>query len=279
MEKILEIKNCSKTFQTWTGKIPALNNVSFDIEPGKICGLIGPNGAGKTTLIKMILGLLKPSSGNIKVFEKEKVDKEAKQNIGFLPEESYLYDFLNIRETVEFAAKLYANKEKGLSRIDGLLEMVGLSGKQERKISQCSKGMARRAALAQAIVHDPQFIILDEPTSGFDPIGVADMKNIIRTLKGEDKTILLCSHQLADVEAVCDDIVVLFEGNLVQSGEVKTLLKGSERFSYKVSSDNNKELETLLKNHGADYEFVKSNKGLENFFIDSIREWKANSQL
>jgi len=279
LEKILEIKNCSKTFQTWKGKIPALNNVSFDIEPGKICGLIGPNGAGKTTLIKMILGLLKPSSGNIKVFEKEKVDKEAKQNIGFLPEESYLYDFLNIRETVEFAAKLYANKEKGLSRIDGLLEMVGLSGKQERKISQCSKGMARRAALAQAIVHDPQFIILDEPTSGFDPIGVADMKNIIRTLKGEDKTILLCSHQLADVEAVCDDIVVLFEGNLVQSGEVKTLLKGSERFSYKVSSDNNKELETLLKNHGADYEFVKSNKGLENFFIDSIREWKANSQL
>jgi len=274
---ILEVNNCSKSYKTWSGYVHALKKVSFSIEPGTICGLIGPNGAGKTTLIKLILGLLKPSEGSIKVFGKNKVDKKSKQQIGFLPEESYLYDFLSIRETIEFAAKLYSNKEHGLSRVDHLLKLVGLDGKEDRKISQCSKGMTRRTALAQAIVHDPKFIILDEPTSGFDPIGVSDMKSIMTTLKDEGKTILLCSHQLADIEAVCDNIVIFYEGNLVVNGHVEHLLKESKKNIYQVPSDKGKELESLLKDKKIDYDFIKSNKGLENFFISSIKKWVANS--
>ncbi len=255
----------------------ALKKVSFNIEPGSICGLIGPNGAGKTTLIKLILGLLKPTEGKIKVFGKNKVDKNSKQQIGFLPEESYLYDFLSIRETVEFAAKLYTNKNHGLSRVEDLLKMVGLEGRDDRKISQCSKGMARRTALAQALVHDPKFIILDEPTSGFDPMGVSDMKSIMLSLKEEGKTILLCSHQLADIEAVCDNIVVFYEGNLVVNGSVQDLLKESKNNMYQIASEKRDLFESLLKNERIDYEFVRSNKGLENFFISSIKKWIANS--
>ena len=277
MDSIIEIDNCSKSYKTWSGYVHALKKVSFNIEPGSICGLIGPNGAGKTTLIKLILGLLKPTEGKIKVFGKNKVDKNSKQQIGFLPEESYLYDFLSIRETVEFAAKLYTNKNHGLSRVEDLLKMVGLEGRDDRKISQCSKGMARRTALAQALVHDPKFIILDEPTSGFDPMGVSDMKSIMLSLKEEGKTILLCSHQLADIEAVCDNIVVFYEGNLVVNGSVQDLLKESKNNMYQIASEKRDLFESLLKNERIDYEFVRSNKGLENFFISSIKKWIANS--
>ena len=278
MSDIVTLKNCYKTYRTWKSQVHALKNIDFSIKKGSVHGLIGPNGAGKTTLIKLILGLIRPSKGSINIFGNNNLDKNAKQKIGFLPEETYLYDFLSIRETIEFAAKLYKNKEHGLSRIDSLIQLVGLQGKADRKISECSKGMARRAALAQTIVQDPEFVILDEPTSGFDPVGVSDMKNIIKSLKNDGKTILLCSHQLADVQAVCDYITVLYQGNLITQGEVKTLLNTEKKDTYNIIN-NEKEIDipALLKNNTIEFEHSHTDKSLEDFFIKTIKKWSLNT--
>lgn len=211
-------------------RVVAVNELDFEIRRGQIFGLIGPNGSGKSTTIKMILGLLHKTGGRLAVFGQTPQNVAIKKHIGYLPEESYLYPFLNARETLDFYGKLF-----GLSgrvrerRIDELLEMVGLDAVQYRPIGEYSKGMQRRIGIAQALINDPDFLILDEPTSGLDPIGIRQVKDLILHLGGRGKTILLSSHLLADVEDVCDYMVMLYGGRKQREGTRDDLLTTRER--------------------------------------------------
>ncbi len=208
----------------------AVDNVDFDINRGEIFGLLGPNGSGKSTTIKMILGLLKKSKGRLAVFGKPATDVSIKKRIGYLPEESYLYPFLNARETLEYYAKLFQlNRRARTKRIDELLDMVGLEAVQHRQVREYSKGMQRRIGIAQALINDPEFLILDEPTSGLDPIGTRQVKDLITHLGKRGKTILLSSHLLSDVEDVVDRMVILYGGKVRASGTCDELLAARDR--------------------------------------------------
>jgi ABC-2 type transport system ATP-binding protein len=198
--------------------------------PGEVFGLLGPNGSGKTTTIKLLLGLLRPTGGDAFVFGRDPGDREAKGRIGYLPEETYLYKFLDAEETLAFFGRLFAMPAALIkSRSDELIQLVGLSHARKRRLGEYSKGMARRLGLAQALINDPSLVILDEPTSGLDPLGSAEVKELIVRLKRAGKTVLLCSHLLADVEDVCDRIAILHQGTLREMGRVDDLLRADDR--------------------------------------------------
>ena len=203
----------------------AVDGITFHINRGEIFGLLGPNGAGKSTTIKLVLGLLKKSSGRLQVFGRSPTDVEIKRRIGYLPEESYLYPFLNARETLDYYAKLFRlDRRTRLRRIDELLDMVGLSGVQHRQVREYSKGMQRRIGLAQALINDPELLILDEPTTGLDPLGTRQVKELILELGRRGKTIVLSSHLLADVEDCVTRMVILYGGKIRQEGTCDDLL-------------------------------------------------------
>jgi ABC-2 type transport system ATP-binding protein len=208
----------------WLRRQAVLKGVSFDVTAGSCCGLLGPNGAGKTTLIKSLMGLVRFDKGEVQVLGGDGYSKKIRSRVGFLPEESFLYSFLTIEETMRFSADLYGGGKEVLSRIDPLLELVVLNDFRSRRISQCSKGMRRRVAFAQAMLHDPDLLILDEPTSGFDPVGMAMMKDVIRDLHDQGKTLLICSHQLREVQDLCDDIVILHRGEVLAKGPLSDLV-------------------------------------------------------
>ncbi|MEM0982857.1 MAG: ABC transporter ATP-binding protein [Planctomycetota bacterium] len=217
----------SKTFKDFwlRERARAVDEVSFEIRQGEVFGLLGPNGSGKSTTIKIILGLLKPSGGRVAVFGKPPSDVKTKKRIGYLPEESYLYGFLNARETLDYYGKLFELDGKiREQRIDELLEMVGLTHVQHRPVRDYSKGMQRRIGIAQALINDPDFLILDEPTTGLDPIGTRQVKDLILELGRRGKTILLSSHLLADVEDVVDRMVILYGGKIRGEGTCDELL-------------------------------------------------------
>ena len=183
----------------------AVDKLDLEIYPGEIFGLLGPNGSGKTTTIKMLLGLLYPSSGAARVFGHPPTDTMIKSRIGFMPEESYLYRYLNARETLDYYGRLFKlDSHERRRRTEQLIEMVGLKRAADRPVGTYSKGMARRIGLAQSLINDPDLLILDEPTTGLDPVGTRQIKDVIKTLGGRGKTVILCSHLLADVEDVCD---------------------------------------------------------------------------
>ena len=208
----------------------AVDGIDFVVERGEIFGLLGPNGSGKSTTIKMILGLLRKTSGRLQVFGRSPHDVAIKKRIGYLPEESYLYPFLNARETLEYYAKLFRLDPKVRERrIDELLEMVGLTAVQHRQVREYSKGMQRRIGLAQALINDPEFLILDEPTTGLDPIGTRQVKDLIIELGRRGKTILLSSHLLSDVEDVVSRMVILYGGKIRRAGTVDELLTSRHR--------------------------------------------------
>ena len=248
----------------------ALRGLSFQVFEGRTCGLLGPNGAGKTTVFNAILGLIRPTSGELKVLGVSKLKAEDREHIGFLPEESYLYPFLTVRETLEFAADLYPNSKSLRSKIPDVLELVELTHATSRKISQCSKGMRRRTALAQTLLHDPSLIILDEPTSGFDPMGIAMMKSIIGDLHAQGKTILLCSHQLKEVQDLCQDVVILSNGKAVASGSMDELVPDN-RWGVECSHEHDLlRVKDWMSEQGM---YVKSFAmgDLEKFFIDTVK--------
>lgn len=208
----------------------AVDNIDFQIHRGEIFGLLGPNGSGKSTTIKMILGLLKRTRGRISVFGKPPSDVSIKKRIGYVPEDSHLYPFLNARETLDYYGKLFHLSAKVRERrIDELLEMVGLSGVQYRQIREYSKGMQRRIGIAQALINDPEFLILDEPTTGLDPIGTRQIKDLILHLGERGKTILLSSHLLSDVEDVVDRMVILYGGRIRAEGTCHELLTSTTK--------------------------------------------------
>jgi len=206
-------------------RVTAVSDLDLEIHPGEVFGLLGPNGSGKSTTLKLILGLLFPTRGRVAVFGKPPTDVAIKARIGFLPEDSYLYPFLSAQETLDFYGRLFHQPRKErLRRIDRLLEMVGLASVRYRRIGEYSKGMQRRIGLAQALINDPDLLIVDEPTSGLDPIGRKQFKDLIALLPNRGKTVILSSHLLADVEDVCDRVCILYGGRKRATGRVDELL-------------------------------------------------------
>jgi ABC-2 type transport system ATP-binding protein len=217
----------TKVFKDFWGrpKARAVDNVDFEVRRGEVFGLLGPNGSGKSTTVKLLLGLLYPTKGHIEVFGHSPQHVATKSRIGYLPEESYLYRYLNSRETLEFFGNLFhLSKGDRANRTEQLLEMVGLSQAHLRAVGEFSKGMQRRIGLAQALINDPDLVILDEPTSGLDPIGCREVKDLILALARRGKTILLSSHLLSDVEDVCDRVVIYYGGKVQAMGTLKELL-------------------------------------------------------
>lgn len=206
-------------------RVVALNGLDLEVRRGEVFGLLGPNGSGKTTTLKLLLGLIFPTAGSAKVLGRKPGNVLANQHLGFLPEESYLYQFLNADETLDFYGRLFRiPRVVRKRRIDELIRMVGLEHARRRPVREYSKGMSRRIGLAQALINDPELLLLDEPTSGLDPIGTREMKDLVLELKRRGKTVLLCSHLLADVEDVCDRIAILKTGELKVVGAVNDLL-------------------------------------------------------
>jgi len=217
----------TRVFEGWFGRnrVVALDHLDLEVRRGEVFGLLGPNGSGKTTTLKLLLGLIFPTSGTAEVLGREPGDVQTNQRIGFLPEESYLYQFLNADETLDFYGRLFRiPRAERKRRIDDLIRMVGLEHARRRRVSGYSKGMSRRIGLAQALINDPELLLLDEPTSGLDPIGTREIKDLVLQLKARGKTVLMCSHLLADVEDVCDRIAILKTGQLQVEGVVDELL-------------------------------------------------------
>src|SRR5436190_4371097 len=216
-EVIVETRRLTKVYRDFWGrqKKRALNALDLKIQPGEIFGLLGPNGSGKTTTIKLLLGLLFPTEGEAFVFGKPAADVVKNERIGYLPEESYLYRFLNAEETLDFYGRLF-DLDAGTrnTRAAELIEKVGLKNDRKRTLKEYSKGMRQRIGLAQALINDPDLVILDEPTSGLDPLGTRWMKVLILDLKAKGKTVLMCSHRLEDVQDVCGRIAILYNGDL-----------------------------------------------------------------
>ena len=230
-QPVVQTRGLTKVFKDFwmRPRVVAVDKLDLEIEPHQVFGLLGPNGSGKSTTIKIILGLLFPSKGRVTVFNKLPSDVVTKTRIGYLPEESYLYRFLNARETLDYYGRLFhLPRRDRVKRIDMLLEMVGLDGVQRRPVGEYSKGMQRRIGLAQALINDPDLLILDEPTTGLDPIGTRQIKDLILELKRRGKTVLLSSHLLADVEDVCDYVTVLYGGRKRAEGTVDQLLTVSD---------------------------------------------------
>ncbi len=229
---VVAVQALTKVFKDFwlRDRARAVDGVSFTIERGEIFGLLGPNGSGKSTTIKIILGLLHPTKGRVLVLDRPPTDVKVKKRIGYLPEESYLYGFLNARETLDYYGRLFElDRSTRQRRIDELLEMVGLTHAQHRPVRDYSKGMQRRIGIAQALINDPDFLILDEPTTGLDPIGTRQVKDLIIELGRRGKTVLLSSHLLADVEDCVDRMVILYGGRIRREGTVSGLLEAQSR--------------------------------------------------
>jgi ABC-2 type transport system ATP-binding protein len=277
---IVEAVGLTKVFRDFwmRTKARAVDNVDLHIRPHEVFGLLGPNGSGKSTIIKMILGLLHKTSGKLTVFGKAPSDVSVKKYIGFLPEESYLYRFLNPRETLDYYGKLFGlDYRTRRRRTDELLDMVGLTQVAHRPIGEFSKGMARRIGLAQALINDPEFLILDEPTSGLDPIGTRQVKDLLLELGRRGKTILLSSHLLADVEDVCDRMVVLYGGKIRAQGTADELLADTEHTiiqTPRLRSETISRIERLLEEcEGKAIEKVNApRQKLEQLFMDIVEK-------
>ncbi len=256
-------------------RVTAVDHLDLEVRPGEIFGLLGPNGSGKSTTIKILLGLLHKTSGVVAVFGKPPSDVAVKERIGVLPEESYLYPYLNARETLEYYGKLFGLDRRDRNRrIDELLEMVGLTAVAHRQIHEYSKGMQRRIGLAQALINDPEFLILDEPTTGLDPIGAKQVKDLIVELGRRGKTVLLSSHQLSDVEDCVDRLVILYGGKKRAEGTCDELLTARTRMNIETDPlDENTiaELEQVLNRHGTAIRRVaKPRQRLEDLFMDIV---------
>ncbi|RLS63925.1 MAG: ABC transporter ATP-binding protein [Planctomycetota bacterium] len=276
--RIVEATGLTKTFSDFWMRATAraVDGIDFHIDRHEIFGLLGPNGSGKSTTIKMILGLLRRTRGRLIVFGRDPSDVSVKRRIGYLPEETYLYRFLNPTETLDYYGKLFGlDRRIRRRRTEELLEMVGLTQVAHRPAGEFSKGMARRLGLAQALVNDPELLILDEPTSGLDPIGTKQVKDLILELGRRGKTILLTSHLLADVEHVCDRMVILYGGKVRAQGTGDELLSDSTQTLIRTPRLNDATIRaveaTLHRMQNVAIERVDSpRQTLEELFLDIV---------
>ncbi len=275
---VVEAVGLSKVFKDFwlRTKARAVDNVTFEIRAHEIFGLLGPNGSGKSTIIKIILGLLHKTRGRISVFGRSPSEVNIKKRIGFLPEESYLYRFLNPQETLDYYGKLFGlDRRTRQRRIGELLDMLGLTHVAHRPIGEFSKGMTRRIGIAQALINDPDFLILDEPTSGLDPIGTRQVKDLIIEMGKRGKTVLLSSHLLADVEDVCDRMVMLYGGKIRAQGTVDELLSDTERtviYTSRLAPETISKVEKVIEQaEGKCIDRVEvPRQRLEHFFMELV---------
>jgi ABC-2 type transport system ATP-binding protein len=300
---VLKTENLTKVFRrSWKrGKFTALDSLSIEVEEGEIFGFLGPNGAGKTTTIKILLRLLKPTSGSAHILGKDVHDAPTRLRVGYMPENPYFYRFLTGEEFLKFYAQLNriptSDRKK---RIEELLETVGMAHARHVPIKEYSKGMVQRIGLAQALMHDPKLVLLDEPMSGLDPIGRKEIRDLIYALKYQGRTIFFCSHILSDVEDICHRVAILHRGKLLKTGTLDGLL-GTEKDKIRLElrlpegiqpSDigipgefHNGLLKTVLPNNGdtqarvdswrskgaSIVSWVPERKSLEDYFIETIR--------
>ena len=283
-ETVIEVKDLNKVFKDFWGrpKAKAVNGLSFSVQKGQVYGLLGPNGSGKSTTIKMLLGLLFPSSGSIRVFGEKPTHLDMKKRIGYLPEETILYRYLNPEEILDFYGALFKiPKAERKKRADQLIEMVGLDKARKRPVGEFSKGMARRIGLAQALINDPDLIILDEPTSGLDPVGCREVKDLIRVLAARGKTILLTSHLLADVEDVVDAVAVMYGGFMRSEGKLGELLELKQKHTLTLEDVDESTLAKIkafiAEETTNKAEFTHPVRSLEDVFLDVINSAKSDA--
>jgi len=282
---IVETRKLTKIYRDFWGrqKKTALRALNVEIRKGEIFGLLGPNGSGKTTTIKLLLGLLFPTEGEAFVFGQPAADVRKNEKVGYLPEESYLYRFLNAEETLDFYGRLF-NLDPTVrdKRAAELIEKVNLKADRKRPLKEYSKGMRQRIGLAQALINDPALVILDEPTSGLDPLGARWMKDLIVELRKQGKTVIMCSHRLEDVQDVCDRIAILNEGELQAYGEVEALLQDVNRVELRASGipltdELRRELEEVLRRHGGKLDSIgHPTTTLEDYFLHIVEQSKAH---
>ena len=279
---VITTRKLTKVFRDFwlREKVTAVADLDLDVHPREVFGLLGPNGSGKSTTLKMILGLLFPTRGQIAILGRAPSDVAVKSRIGFLPEESYLYPFLDAHETLDFYGRLFhQDRRERRRRIGMLLDMVGLSSVAFRRVGEYSKGMQRRIGLAQALINDPDLLILDEPTSGMDPIGTRQFKDLIRTLALRGKTILVSSHLLADMEDVCDRVCILYGGRQRALGGIGDLLAQSNYTQITTPRLDESMLESIravLRRQGLEMlEATTPRDRLESLFLRIVQEAQA----
>jgi ABC-2 type transport system ATP-binding protein len=220
-DKVIVVEGLVKRF----GRVLALNGIDFDVPSATVLGLLGPNGAGKTTTMNVLLGYVNPTGGAAYLFDVNVREPIARQRIGYLPELTYYYKFLTVEELLRFYARIFEiPKAEVEPRIDQLLKLVELDHARKRPIRTYSKGMQQRAGLAQALINNPDLLLLDEPTSGLDPLGRMKVREIIQRLKNEGKTVFFSSHELGEVETICDRVAILHQGELKVEGRVTDLV-------------------------------------------------------
>lgn len=285
-QPVVVAQNLTKVFKDFwlRARARAVENLTFEIHRREVFGLLGPNGSGKSTTIKLLLGLLKPTSGRLAVFGRPPTDVAVKRRIGYLPEESYLYQFLNARETLEYYAKLFQiDFHTRKRRIDELIDMVGLQSAQFRPVRDYSKGMQRRIGIAQALINDPEFLILDEPTTGLDPIGTRQVKDLIIELGRRGKTILLSSHLLADVEDCVHRMVVLYGGQKREEGTCDSLLEEHDRTTIEADSLDEAtiaEIDEVIRRRTGGSKSIRKvarpRQKLEEFFLQIVERAREN---
>jgi ABC-2 type transport system ATP-binding protein len=285
-EVVISVRGLTKVFKDFWGrpKARAVDNVNFEVRRGEVFGLLGPNGSGKSTTVKMLLGLLYPTKGHIEVFNHSPRHVATKSRIGYLPEESYLYRYLNSHETLDFFGNLFrlpsGERDK---RAEQLLEMVGLSQTRTRAVGEFSKGMQRRIGLAQALINDPDLVILDEPTAGLDPIGCREVKDLIIALARRGKTVILSSHLLSDVEDVCDRVVIYYGGKIQAMGTLKELLATPDvvRITSPVLSRETMERALAVIRKDVNDDKIKIDnptQNLESYFLDVVQKARAAAE-
>ncbi|MEO5719885.1 MAG: ABC transporter ATP-binding protein [Chthoniobacterales bacterium] len=272
----IKIDRVTKTFPVpFTRQaIVAVRDLSLQVEPGQIYGLLGPNGSGKSTTLKIILGLVAPTRGKSEIFGHDSRTVGSREAVGFLPESPYFYNYLTGAETLAFFGKLSRLRGPTLrTKIDETLALVGLSEARHRRLSGYSKGMLQRIGLAQALIHDPKLVILDEPTASVDPAGTRDIHRILLNLKRRGVTVLLSSHLLSQVQEICDRVGILAQGALVREGAVEELLALEDRTEVVLrdaSPELLREIGALAQKSGAEVvEERKSRTTLERLFLDA----------
>ncbi len=282
---IINAVGLSKEFRDFWNrpKAKAVNDVDFQVYDGEVVGLLGPNGSGKSTTVKMLLGLLYPTAGNLTIFGRSPRDVDTKKRIGYLPEETYLYKYLTAEETLDFFGSLFnISKPERVKRIEQLLNMVGLSHAKRRTVGEFSKGMQRRIGLAQAMINDPSLLILDEPTSGLDPLGCREVKDLILTMKKRGKTVLVTSHLLSDVEDICDRVIILYGGKLRAAGSLDELLMKPEESTITtpmLKPETMERVVSILRKElqGEEFKIDNPRMSLEEYFLEVINKAKAES--